>query len=264
MMDDRNSSERIFKDLVGVSSRYEKNPAMDKGHNLLVCVSFHEAVFGKKSDDKVSFKLKIFAAELMVMVNDPLLQIDLKSILKSNPSDNREIEETSGQSSQKSFNAGGKLRINPELSAKAGSTENLGTRQTERYKAGPIDYRYHPIDDKQHLWVLAPYPNKKHLQGNVWNGDKELLTVIDNRNDPDTISPSIKIIIECKREDLDIIDLEYLKPWSLHIKEKEYIAMEMIKDALIEYKLVESGLSVKEISHRYFPIKLADILVEIE
>ncbi len=265
MMDDRNNRERIFKDLVGVSSRYEKNPTTDKGHNLLVYVSFNEAVFGRNPDDKVSFKLKVHAAKLIVMVKDPRLQTDLSSILKNNPSHNREIVEKSGQSNETSLNRGGKLAIKPELSTKSGNTKNLETEQTKRYEAGPIDYNYHPDTDKNyHTWILKPYSDEIHLQGNVWDGDKKLLTVIDNRNDPDGISPAIKIIIECKSEDLDIIDLKYSKTPGIFTKEKEYIAMEMIKEALIEYKLAESDLSVKSISHDYSVIKLADILVEIE
>ncbi len=268
-MDDRNNRERIFKDLVGVSSRYEKNPTTDKGHNLLVGVAFNEAVFGRDPDDEVSFKLKVRAAKLMVMVKDPRLQTDLNSILNTNPSHNWEIEETSGQSNETSFGAEVKLKINPELNVNAGNKENLEIGQIKRYEAGPIDYFYYPDANKNyHTWILNPYLNKEHLQGNVWNGDKKLLTVIDSSNDPDSVLSPIKIIIRCNREDLDIINSEksglFTKKPRVFTKKQNNIAMEMIKDALIECKLAESDLSVKKISHNHASIPLADILVEIK
>ncbi len=264
------NNERIFRNLVAVEPRYRQSTKTNKERDLIVYTSFNEAIFGGKKDNKISFKLKLSKVEFFIIVDNNKLQIDEESILRINPSHKREIEEKQGKLSQKSLGGSLDLSANPKVGIKADNKENLATERTQRYEAGRINYDYHPVNKNEPRWILKPYSGETYLQGSVWGDDEKLLTFIDNGTSPNHLASSARLIIQCRRENLHIIDIQCSNDSGIYYhfskQEKidyknELIAIEEIKDFLIEHGLADKNLSSTDILHKHAIIKIADIPV---
>ena len=263
------NNKRIFSNLVAVEIDCDKITESNKETDLMLYMSFNEARLGGNPNDKVSFKVQVHKAECFIIVGEGAernenVVIDKSSVLRINPSHEKDIEESAGESSKKYLK--GNLSLGKFFNIGAGAGKTDGSEKTikKTYKAGNIDYTYHPVSKNQLRWLLTPEAGSSNLQGSVWNGSQKMLKLIDKRIDPKHILASVKLIIECRRDDLRITNIKYSNPRS-KIKnlnpKKRLLAIEMIKNALIEYKLTDKS---DDISHDYAIIRLADILVETE
>ena len=266
---DNLNNKRIFSNLVAVEIDCDKITESNKETDLMLYMSFNEARLGGNPNDKVSFKVQVHKAECFIIVGEEIeknenIMIDKNSILRTNPSHEKEIEEGAGQSNQKIW--GGVLRLKKAVGLDINTSRTDSSQETikKTYKAGSINYTYHPISKNQLGWILTPEAGSSNLQGSVWNGSQKMLKLIDKRIDPKHILASVKLIIECRRDDLRITNIKYSNPAS-RIKNlsttKKSLAIEVIKNTLIEYKLADKN---SDISQDYAIIRLADILVETE
>ncbi len=263
------NNKRIFNNLVAVEIDCDKITESNKETDLMLYISFNEARLGGNPNDKVSFKVQVHKAECFIIVGEEIeknenVMIDKSSILRTNPSHEKEIEEGAGESSKKYLK--GNLSLGKIFNIGASAGKTVGSEKTikKTYKAGSINYTYHPISKNQLGWILTPEAGSSNLQGSVWNGSQKMLKLIDKRIDPKHILASVKLIIECRRDDLRITNIKYSNPAS-RIKNlsttKKSLAIEVIKNVLIEYKLADKN---SDISQDYAIIRLADILVETE
>ncbi len=262
-MDDRNNSERIFKDLVGVITYYER--FTNKKSDLLLYISFNEATFGGSLNDEISFKLKISAAKFFIVIEDKTLKIAPSSIWIPDTKDENDMEQTEVRTHE--MNAGVSADLFVGAGASAGYTNKKETTTKQNHKMGGIKTIYASANSDKPCWVLKPYVDGHVLEGGAWDDRKKLLTLLDERTDTKHVLSSVKLIVQCERKDLKIISPKYLDGNVLkkfRTKKKEKIAIEMIKNALIDYELAERSLSVDDISRDHAIIPLADILVETE
>ena len=260
-MSDRDNRVKIFKGLVGVNTYYEK--FTNKKSDLLLHISFNEATFGGKPNDKISFTVKIHVAEFFIVIEDSTLKIDPSSIWAPGIKGENDMEHTEVKTH--GVNVGASADMLGGAGASAGYTHKKETTTKQNHKMSGIKVTYNSADNNKPSWVLKPYVDGDVLEGGAWDDRKKILTLLDKRTNTKHVLSSVKLIVQCERIDLEISPPKYLDRNVLEFlqtKKKQKIAIEMIRDALIEYKLAESGLSVKEVSYDRFPIKLADILVE--
>ncbi len=265
MMDDRNNRERIFKDLVGVSTYYEK--FINKKSDLLLYISFNEATFGGNPNDKISFTLKLSAAEFFIVIEDKTLKIDPSSIWIPRTNVENDMEQTEVRTHE--VNVGASADLFGGAGAKAGYTHKKETATKQNHKMGGIKVVYHPMSKNKCCWILKPYLDGDVLEGGAWDDRKKLLTLVDQRTDTKHVLSSVKLIVQCKRKDLEISPPAFLEKnilekhtlEKLQTKKKDKIAIEMIKKALMGYELIGKK---SDISRDHAIIPLADILVEIE
>ena len=262
-MNDRDNRVRIFKGLVGVNTYYEK--FINKKSDLLLYISFNEATFGGKPNDEISFTLKISAAKFFIVIEDKTLKIDPSSIWIPRTNVENDMEQmvvrTQGVNAEVSAN------MLVGVGAKAGYAHKKAIITKQNRKMGGIKARYISADSDEPCWILRPYVDGRVLEGGAWDDRKKMLTLVDQRTDTKHVLSSVKLIVQCLRKDLRIISPKYLDENVLkdfQTKKKEKIAIEMIKDALIDYELAERDLSADDISHEHAIIPLADILVETE
>ena len=263
------NNKQIFRNLVAVEIDCDKITESNKETDLMLYMSFNEARLGGNPNDKVSFKVKVHKADFFIIVGEGTeknenVMIDKSSILRANPSHEKEIEEGAEESSKKYLKGNLGLGKIFNIGANVGKTDGSEKTIKKTYKAGSINYTYHPISKNQLGWLLTPEAGSSNLQGSVWNGRQKMLKLIDKRIDPKYILASVKLIIECRRDDLKITNIKYSNPRS-RIKNlsttKKSLAIEVIKNDLIEYKLADKN---SDISQDYAIIRLADILVATE
>ncbi len=263
-MSHKDNRERIFEDLVGVDTYYTR--FTKKKSDLMLYIAFNEANFGGNPNDEVSFTLKLRAAKFFIVVEDKTLKIDPRSIWIPATDHENDMEQIDVLSHEIGLKANADMITGAGLGANY--TRKSETTTKQNHKMGGIKTSYQPINKNKPCWILKPHLEGQVLQGGAWEGRKELLKLVDKRTNPKHVLSSVKLIVQCNRKDLDIIDLKYLENKGVfkdfQNKEKEKIAMEMIKNALIKYELSERGLSANDISRDHAVIPLADILVEKE
>lgn len=262
-MNDRDNRVRIFKGLVGVNTYYEK--FINKKSDLLLHISFNEATFGGSPNDEISFTLKISAAKFFIVIEDNTLEIDPRSIWMPPTNLENDMEQTEVQTHGVNVGASADMLVGAGAKAEYTNKKEITTKQNR--KTGGIKAIYISADNDKPCWILKPYVDGQVLEGGAWDDRKKMLTLLDKRTDTKHVLSSVKLIVQCLRKDLKISPPKYLDENVLknfQTKKKEKIAIEMIKDALIDYELAERDLSADDISHEHAIIPLADILVETE
>ena len=117
----------------------------------------------------------------------------------------------------------------------------------------------HRKSDGEHAWIFEPAIGV-HLRGHGFETTEPLMRAcLDDA--PPPIPPSIKVIVRCRREDLDIIDLHpkdeqtFKKDDEIARRRKTELAEQMIKDALIE-----EGLEHGDMREDFSYVVVADVI----
>ncbi len=259
-MNDRDNRERIFKELVGVSSYYKK--FTKKKSDLMLYIAFNEATFGGNSNDEVSFTLKLRKAEFFILIEDRTIKVAPSSIWIPDTDYGNDMEQTVVR--KHGVNVGASVDPFVGAGVKAEYINKKETTSKQNHKLGGIKVSHHPVNEYEYCWKLEPYLKKHFLQDGAWNGSKKFLTLVDKRTNPKHVLSSVKLIVQCKRKDLKISSLKYLDKnilKGIETNKKKKIAVEMIKKALIGYELIDKK---NDISREHAIIPLANILVKEE
>jgi hypothetical protein len=262
--------QKCFTDVVSIDAWHEKSSDDGATVDLHTDVVFVTARIGGEAQSKVHFRLSIKQAELVVIIpeSEPFA-VDRRSVA-------RFIDiKTMTLSIEESTDAHGAIEGNTELGASPGKvsasvhaklsanverTVKETSKRTEERAPINITHRYLNSENSD-SWTFQPVTDVA-LDGRPWDPLKSppLLRLVDMRsNRKRGIAPSVRLVIRCAREDLDITDIELkdsnlLNGW---IPSKNGLKA---AEAYIRNKLEEVGLEIGDISDKFAKILLADVV----
>jgi len=148
----------------------------------------------------------------------------------------------------------GSVKLDANLSASA--TQKQTVTQTVQSTGTNVE---HSFKDGHNRWTFTPATGP-HLLGHAFRETEALMCLSLTVPFP-KISPSVKIIVKCRREDIDILDFKEKKVklgfWAKNRspEERRKLAEEIIKTAL-----VSSNLQVVDLEQDFVEVTIADVL----
>lgn len=267
----RNSnSKRILNGLVSLEAWYQKSDLDNGEAPLTVDLVFNEAFFGDQKTDKLQFKVKLNKAQLTVISDrDGNLKIPRKSVRRDAPN---MIGSTSvGEQKSKSVSAGasGEIQIHgmkAKAMAKVNSAAELARSDDSdtqmKFDHGAIIPEHFTNDEGHHCWRFNSAVSKQ-LHGKAFGTAVEVLNLV--KASEAQIESSVKVMVECRREDLHIYDIKHkeeakgLFRKAAKRTDNLRLAEEIIKDGL----MVE-GLGEVEMKNNHAVVVIADVLADVE
>ncbi|NYS24354.1 hypothetical protein HUK65_05055 [Rhodobacteraceae bacterium 2376] len=242
----------------------------DNNHATVhVDVVFQEASFGADPADKVSFRIRLKRAQILLNVpeNEPLT-IRRESIARTVVSDCTEIETTRETEASAKAAASVAAKVNQGLSlgadANAETRAALRTQSSTRRSVGRFLVQ-HFKEQERYGWTISSSDGQP-MDGAPWDaGAEPRLTVkrAQERNSEGN-KPSMKIVIRCRREDIEILDLEPKHPaiteklrMSAH-RARHIAAAEQVIKRAIERK---GFLTAPDLSNKDSVVMVADMVV---
>lgn len=256
-MDNR---KRALEDVVSVEAWHLKFAPNRRTVDLHADLTFKEGRIGAETESKVTFRLSVIRAEVVVLkpANEPC-EIPQDSVFRVGHAGSADVESE--------WQEGGELAatIAPGLSASGRMSASKKQHVTSR-NVSPFSV-IHSMNDGSHTWEIEAAQLLKGvdpdgmLRGKPWDPiGRPLLKVTDIRRDPDKgIPPQLRIIVRCRREDLQIKDITYKKkPKGIWPRDKTVAAEQVIRQRLIGIWLDVPD----DFSQDFSTITLADISVE--
>ena len=265
-----NNRIRIFSELVSLDAWYLPFSAKKQTSSLHADVTFLKARMGAESDAVIRFTLQLKQAELKVIIPET------EQISAVRQSVDRAALEIVGTKKHRSSNKQ-KASMRASLSATVNAMRAKGggsasaqlhrdavvseeTSTVEKLRGVSVS---HSVDaEGNHRWLLQP-GHGAVLTGKPWDAVKKpLMDLRDKRTgDNRTLSPTVRLEVTCRREDLVIEDI-VVKDASLLetvqnmvLSSRKYEAVE----AFIKNRLEEHGLRSAELSDPYSVIHLGEI-----
>jgi hypothetical protein len=269
----QSNRKRGLADVVTVEAWHKGFRAKVEKADLHVDVVFMSGRIGGLPGDDVRFQLSLKRAEVVVVLppSEPA-KVDPTSVSRDAPQKEIESRETKKIKRQAGIEAGigVKANSNPSVGGKfkavAGASAAHNKVVAIAETLGSITVIHSKTDDGDHRWSLSPSATDE-LEGRPWNSGSPRLKVIDTRTDRDKgLSPSVRVEVRCRREDLHITDIAMKDEgkWSLIKLGPDHRNKVAAAEALIRTRLFEEGLlsSNGDISDPYTHMTLAAISAE--
>jgi hypothetical protein len=176
-------------------------------------VVFRKASFGSESRDKVRFTLTLRRAEiaLCLIPGEPLevMKATVRRYVPELAGQRRETVTQMGKlSGQAEFRVSTAGDAGAELAGKAeGSAERIRNEEvTEAF--GRFQVQHIPAQSGEYRWEVRSR-TVPSLDGSPWDAAEPRFSVVrtSSRN-PDGDKPTLRVEVRCRREDLEISDLE--------------------------------------------------------
>lgn len=257
---------RLFADIMSVDAWHTPFRSNSFESQVHVEISFSEGrIGGDDIDIPFTFSVSLTRAIVTIKVQPPLA-IDKTTIARSVPSAEVELVRYRSvkKKAQQSIGISGRLSLSSYFMALTGSTkkESDVTSEDESKvleKVPPILIRPQPGGTGEYRWELEP-SYQEFLEGQPWHPiDAPRLSVRSSKIIDD---PMIKVTISCKREDLEIRDLQ-LKDDCLNSKFGQLIHRDMNEAAAVQHikRLLEfADLEPGRLDNRFSSVLLADII----
>jgi hypothetical protein len=263
-----NNRERILGDLVSIEAWFkrltEQNPASD----FFLHVRFQEAVFGSKPEDVVRFRVRLRKANITVVVEEPI-KVPRDTVRRDRLGWVNTIEEVRSQENGAAFDAKAGVALGPtHASASLEANANLNAAASNKI----VETRTlltsgtqveHSVKDGANRWTFTPAMGA-HLSGHAFQETVALMKLHLSGPTP-RIEPTVKVVLTCLREDIDIIDLQAkdipkgILQRGMGEEKKLKLAEEILKMALSASELV-----VTDLSETFAEVTIADVLAAEE
>ncbi|WP_374551930.1 hypothetical protein [Sphingobium yanoikuyae] len=231
---------------------------------VYVELSFHEGRLG--GDDPnipFTFKLGIKRALLTIELENPL-EIDRKSVARNIPEVSAELNKILEAKRSAEKKAGANLSLNPSDLHASGSIKSENSRKESISIVQTIPETLvisRPENSRGYSWSMEPsWQNSLH--GQPWNPIESPRLRTKPIKSLSAIPPSVKIIVSCALEDINISDLK-LKKNGFGSRMSEIIYNEKNEAAAKQHlKLVlrDSDLEPGLLDNRFSNLILANIL----
>lgn len=233
-------------------------------------VVFREGRFGAEESDKVRFRLSLRRAEIVVVVPDcePLRVI--RSSVQRTPAREAEVRKVTREMSAEAHGKAGiglseNLMPNGEISVGGQTRRSFTTHQelTEKV-SGHLEQHFSTIEGHP-AWEVSTIGCGR-LEGSPWDAaDDPRLNVkrlADRNTDGD--KPTLRIEIRCRREDIEISDLELKdtdKQGWFNRRSNRDINL-AAAEQVIKAELLSAGFfQVPDISENHSELVIADVIV---
>lgn len=260
----KSNSQRILGEIVFIEAWHAAFSDDRAEVELKLEVFFGEARIGGEKDDKISFKVRLREALVRVILNEDLV-VDLDSVWRPRPEVIVERKEHHGTSQAVKAKAEGRVSASGLVISmdSSGSQERASTRETNLLSTGAQIEVIHQRDEVGNHQYRCKPNGIKSLIGHAFPSSRVIMKVT-KKTPSIQIGPVIKVQIICRREELEILDIETKEPKLLEKlnlgvgkNEKYLIAMDMIRDAL-----VRTGLEFSDASHQFASLVVADVVAE--
>lgn len=248
MKNELGAPRRVFVDTLSVEAWYDAFAGDSKRADLRVDVTFRKGVpVGAEPESPVRFRLSLKRAEIVVIIPDNgTLGVDQNSVARDAPVGSGRSTNTavSAKEGIATGEIGGSIRSGVDVVAKVrGETKQSISRSTELNQTVRLMMVLHSAVPNGHAWEIKPTVGEA-LEGKPWDVKTEpRLQLIDKRKDCSTPLPeSIIVEARCRREDLDIQDIELKNDKNSFIsRKKNNIAA---AEGYIRSQFEKSGLDV--------------------
>lgn len=269
----RHNRTRSLADIVGIQAWHKQFSRNKRKADLHIDVVFLAGRMGGGTTGDVRFKLSLKSAEVVVVI-PPLepLKVDIASVARDAPQQDVNLTNTVKSSRKSKGKAQAELKVNftrPRVALEGGGSKETADSQ-ERVTAVTQQLQGMTLVHSQtaegdHRWTVTPNGSST-LLGRPWDATKRpRLKLVDQRsNRDDPLSPTVRVEVRCRREDLEITDI--------HLSDESL--MDVIKaggsqrnrqaaaEALIRTRLFEEGLVSGDMRDPYALMVLADIQAE--
>ncbi|OUS38509.1 hypothetical protein A9Q94_02435 [Rhodobacterales bacterium 56_14_T64] len=208
----KSNLSKSLNEIVSVESWYAKFTEENRESEFFMHVRFQEAVFGGDPEHTVRFRLRLRKADVIVFAEEPL-KVPKSGVRR----DRLNIEATYEQERTEETNAGisgegsvevsqaglkgkAKVAVNADKTVKDKSTSTRRIRTSGTLVEHSID------TDGNNRWSFSP-ADGEHLLGQVFEQTAPLMKV-HHQEQVGKISPIVKVQVKCRREDIDVLDLE--------------------------------------------------------
>lgn len=275
-MKNQRNDKQLFADLVSLEAWHDEFTQEHSTASLFANVVFGEAKMGGNSDADVTFRMKITRAEIVIVVSDfEPVSIDPREVERFLNKNKILRTETQERELSGAIGASGGLEIDGLTQAKINLSTNaegeIKTRKKEtiekKEEINLFEITQSKDNDQNYRWIIEQL-EKKELEGSPWDPNKTpLVTLMDTRNSTKhDLPPSIRLVVRCLREDIEISDLkvknpEKVKGWKTGKKIQEIDKANLrAAEALIRNSLTEYGLDAGKLDEDFSEVVLGSVL----
>jgi hypothetical protein len=267
----RNDDNRLkaLAEVVSIDAWHDELSPDNCKVDLYADVVFSTGRLGGEAASQVRFRLSVKRAELVLIIPElepfkvekpSVARLDQGMKLKHSVSQATSVKESlSGGMKIGAGTKGATASANVGAEAKRERKRNetlVGSREVASIKA---TYRLHNADNSS-CWTFEPGIGPI-LEGRPWDpSSTPLLKLVDTRQDrSNSIPPTARFEIRCRREDFEITDI-HLKDETFMWRRGKKIRMKAA-EAYIRNQLAEAGLTAGDLKEPFAIIKLGQIVV---
>ena len=273
MPQNSDNRKRAFADVVTIDGWHASFSAETSKVDLHADVVFGYARLGGEPDAPVRFRLSIKRAEMVVVIPDfEPVSVDRSSVSRDTPERQGRLTETVERSAQAA--ARGNLAGSLSQSGLTGSASSEASAQATMSSSKKLEVsatvQFMIVTQSQtaegyYRWLIEP-GTARTLQGRPWDPAKQpRLKLVDRRTDPSKgIPPTVRLEVRCRREDLEIEDLE-VKDESLWENVKARAGFKnriAAAESYIRLRLLEEGLEAGNIHDPFGQLTLGSVSAE--
>jgi hypothetical protein len=263
--------KRALTDVVTVDAWHDIFNGKIKQAALHAHVHFGQARIGDEPNLKISFRLGIRQAEVILVVPETEgLMVDKSSVARRPTKAKFEAVISNRTTKSKAWisKVGGVLGLKPKASASAARTGTLKTESERRAKttlSAPMLVSQSQTAEGHYRWQIVSAADDC-LVGQPWDAEKEpRLTLVDQNAGKDrSIEPAVRIEVRCLREDLLISDIKVTDASFMDRIKGSYGHRnnEIAAECFIRDELIRNGLGVGDIHNRFASITIAAVIAE--
>jgi hypothetical protein len=264
----KNNHERILADLVSVEAWFQKLTEQNPESDLFMHVRFQEAVFGSHNDEPVRFRIRLRRADITIVAEEPL-RVPRSKVRRDRLSWINTVEDVTTKEKVASVDVGlnakaGATGVAMDLEASAKASGSAGQKQTVTRTVQTQGMNVeHSYVEGNNRWTFSPAIGP-HLMGHAFKETEPLMCLTLHLPMP-KISPTVKVLVKCRREDIEVLNIEPkdipkgILNRGMGAERKLKLAEEVIKAAL-----VSAQLFVDDISEPTKEVTVADVLASEE
>ncbi|WP_299678811.1 hypothetical protein [uncultured Roseobacter sp.] len=233
-------------------------------------VVFREGRFGAEQDDKVRFRLSLRRAEIVVIAPDTEPLRVIRSSVERTPAREEQTRLVTHQTTAQAHGKAGlslssALTPGADLALGAEAHRSLTTRQelTEKV-AGHVEQHFTTLEGHP-AWEVRAI-GRDCLDGSPWDaaGAPRLKVKRQAERNADGDKPTMRFEMRCRREDIEISDLELKDP-----EKQGWFARRSNRDVnlaaaeqVIKEELLSAGfLQVADLNEKHADVVIADVIV---
>ncbi|TPL45367.1 hypothetical protein [Mesorhizobium sp. B2-4-6] len=275
MSANESNRRRAFGEVVSVDAWHRPFSNQNPTADLHVDVTFSTGRVGGEKSSKVSFRLSLRRAEI-VLVLPKTEPIDIKK--SSIARDHRGIEGKKTLLKERKHSAGASgsvgvavttstVSANASLEARGDSSISASEKVEIEEKIQLMVIHQSKTHDGNYRWGITP-ESAQTLNGKPWEAEAfPRGTLIDTRTDKNKgIPPTVSVEVRCLREDMIISDIMIKdeKKWDLFKKGGSQKAKLAAAGSYIRDKLILEGLEFESVDERFGAITLTSVVAEPE
>lgn len=239
--------------------------------SVYVDVVFREGVFGDDASALIRFKIKLKRAEVILRpVDGSPIKVEKQSVARTYSKVSGKKTSKKQKTAKRSLFGGLALDSSKGISAKAGANAEKGISEQEDLELSEEITSFlcqHFIEsDGVYGWELGAGDGaENYLEGAPWDVTEEprLRVRRDGNSDIDE-QPAMLVEIRCRREDIEIIDLEEKDPQGRQVgsAKKQRQANLVAAEQIIKEELQKAGFfAAQDMSENTSKLVIADKII---